>query len=44
MSLMLFLMLDRGLNKVVQVEKFQNLLEINLEIILKNNSKSTTQA
>lgn len=34
---MLFLMLDRGLNKAVHVKKIQNLLEI----ILKNNSKST---
>ncbi len=36
---MLFLMLDRGLNKAVHVEKIQNLLEINLEIILKNKLK-----
>jgi hypothetical protein len=37
-------MLDRGLNKALHMEKIQNLLEINLKIILKNNSKSTTQA
>jgi hypothetical protein len=38
---MLFLMLDTGLNKAVHGEKIQDLLEINLEITLKNNSKST---
>ncbi len=38
---MLFLMLDTGLNEAVHMEKIQDLLEINLEIILKNNSKST---
>jgi hypothetical protein len=40
MSPMLFLMLDRGLNKAMHMEKIQNLLEI----ILKNNSNPTTQA